>query len=97
MTEEESKEDPSELIYDLPKCFMMTWEELMDRTSTTTIGCDIQNEEVLETKNYSTSTNGGRHFKPQSNNPILTNGGRHFEPQLNGPTSSTNRVRHFKS
>ena len=60
MTKEEGKEDPSELIYDLPKCFMMTWEELMDRTSTTTIGYDIWNEEVPETKNYSTSTNGGR-------------------------------------
>ena len=34
--EEESKEDPSELIYNLPERFMMTWEELMDRTSTTT-------------------------------------------------------------
>jgi len=24
--EEESEEDPFELIYDLPECFMMTWE-----------------------------------------------------------------------
>ena len=46
-------------IYDLPKCFMMTWEELMDRTSTTTVRYDIWNEKVLETKNYSTSTKGG--------------------------------------
>ena len=67
MIEGESKEEPSELIYDLPECFMMTWEELMDKPSTTT-GYDIWNEEVLETKNYSTSTNGRRHFKPQSNN-----------------------------
>ena len=29
MTEEEGEEDPSELICDLPECFMMTWEELM--------------------------------------------------------------------
>ena len=29
ITEEESKEDPSELIYDLLECFIMTWEELM--------------------------------------------------------------------
>ena len=36
MTKEESKVDPSEMIYDLPQYFMMTWEELMDRTSTTT-------------------------------------------------------------
>ena len=28
-TEEGSEEDPPELSYDLPKCFMMTWEELM--------------------------------------------------------------------
>ena len=60
--EEESKEDPSELIYDLAECFMMTWEELMDWTSI--IGYDIWSEDVPETKNYSTSTNGGRHFKP---------------------------------
>ena len=79
MTEEESKEDPSELIYDLPKCFMMTWEELFDRTSTTTTRYDIWNEEVLETKNYSTSTNGGRHFKPQSSYLTPINEGRHFK------------------
>ena len=46
MTQEESKEDPSELIYDLPECFMMTWEELMDKTFTTTTGYDLWNEEV---------------------------------------------------
>ena len=50
MTEEESKKDPSNLIYDLLECFMMTWEELMDRTSTTTTRYDIWNEEVPETK-----------------------------------------------
>ena len=33
MTKEESKEDPSELIYDLLECFMMTWEELMGMAS----------------------------------------------------------------
>ena len=43
MTEEESKEDPSELIYDLLECFIMTWEELVDKTSTTTTGYDIWN------------------------------------------------------
>ena len=64
MIKEESKEDPSKLIYDLPECFMMTWEELKDRTSTTTTGYDIWNEEVPETKNYSTSTNKGTHFQP---------------------------------
>ena len=58
MTEEENKEDPFDLIYDLPKCFMMTWEELMDRTSTTTTGYDIWNE-IPKPKNNQTSTNGG--------------------------------------
>ena len=94
MTKEESKEDPSDLIYDLPECFMMTSEELMDRTSTTTTWYDIWNEELPETKNYSTSTNMGRHFKPQSNNPAPINEGRHFEPQSNYSTS-TNGGRHF--
>ena len=75
--------------------FMMTWEELMDRTSTTSIGYDIWNEEVPETKNYSTSTNGGRHFKPQSNYQTPTNGGRHFKPQPNNPMP-INGGRHFK-
>ena len=50
MIKNDSKEDPSDLIYDLLKCFMMTWEELMDRTYTTTTGYDIWNEEVLEPK-----------------------------------------------
>ena len=107
--EEESKEDSSELIYDLPECFMMTWEELMGMTSTT--WSDIWGEDVIETTNYPTSTNGGRHFKPQgsyltptyggrhfelqSNNKAPTYGGRHFELQSNDPTS-INRGRHFK-
>ena len=33
MSKEEGEKDPSELIYDLPECFMMTWEELMGMTS----------------------------------------------------------------
>ena len=93
--EEESKEDPSKLIYDLPECFMMTWEELMDRTSTTTTRYDIWNEEVPETKNYSTLINERRNFKPQVNNQTPTNGGRHFEPQF-GNSKSINGWRHFK-
>ena len=52
-----TKEDSSDLIYDLPECFMMTWEELMDRTSTTITGYDIWNE-IPEPENYPTSTNG---------------------------------------
>ena len=79
MIEEENKKDPSDLIYDLPECFMMTWEELMDRTSTTTIGYDIWNE-IPEPENYPTSTNGGRHFKAQVNSQTPTNRGRHFRP-----------------
>ena len=88
MIEEESKEeeDLSNLIYDLFKCFMMTWEELMDRTSTTTVRYDIWNEEVLEPINYSTSAKGGRHFKPQINNQTPPNEGRHFKPQVNNQT-----------
>ena len=78
MTEEENKEDPSDLIYDLPECFMMTWEELMDRTSTTTTGYDIWNE-IPKPENNQTSTNGGRYFRPQSN-LIPINKGRNFKP-----------------
>ena len=64
MIEEESKEDLSNLIYDLPECFMMTWEELRDITSTTTTKYDILNEEIPEPENYQILTNGGRHFEP---------------------------------
>ena len=66
MTKERSKEDLSALIYNLLECFMMTSEELMDRTSTTTTRYDIWNEEVLEPKNYQTLTNGGETLQ----NPI---------------------------
>ena len=93
MTEEENKEDPSDFIYDLPKCFMMKWKELMDRTSTTTTGYDIWNE-IPELENYQTSTNGGRQFEPQSN-LITINWGRHFKPQINSQTH-TGGGRHFK-
>ena len=50
MTEEESEEDQFELIYDLPECFMMTWEKLMGMMSTA--GYDIWSEDVTETPNY---------------------------------------------
>ena len=78
MTEEETEGDPSELIYDLPKCFIMTWEELIGMTSAA--GNDIWSEDVTEITNYLTSINGGRHFKPQSNHPTSINWGRHFKP-----------------
>ena len=83
MTEEGSKEDPSKLTNDLSVCFMMTWEELMGMMSTTRY--DIWNEDAIETPNYPTSTNGGRHFKPLSSYQTPTYGGRHFEPQSNNP------------
>ena len=89
MIEEENKEDPSDLIYDLLECFMMTWEELMDKTSTTTIGCDIWNDEIPEPENYPTSTSGGRHFRAQENSQAPTNGGRHFKPQDIDPNDPT--------
>ena len=86
MTEEEGEEDLSKLIYDLPKCLIMTWEKLMGMTSTA--GYDIWNEDVTKTPNYLTSTNRRRHFKPQSNYPTSTNWGgvgarkgRHFKSQ----------------
>ena len=78
MTKEETERGPSELIYDLPKYFMMTWEELMGMTSTA--GYDIWSEDVTETSNYPTSTNGRRYFKPQTNYPTSINGGKHFKP-----------------
>ena len=65
----------------------------MDRTSTTTTGYDIWNE-IPELENYQTSTNGGRHFEPQSN-LITINWGRHFKPQINSQTH-TGGGRHFK-
>ena len=73
---------------------MMTWEELMDRTSTTTTVYDIWNG-VPELKNYSTSTNRGRQFKFQVKNQAPANGGdtsnrnqiaKH--PQTRGDTST---------
>ena len=69
-SKEEGEEDSSELIYDLPECFMMTQEELMGMMST--VGYDIWSEDTTETPNYPTSTYGGRHFKLQdieSNDP----------------------------
>ena len=65
----------------------------MDRTSTTTTGYDIWNE-IPELENYQTSTNGGRHFEPQSN-LIPINWGRHFKLQINSQTH-TGWARHFK-
>ena len=83
--EEEGEKDPSELIYDLLECFMMTWEELMGMTSIA--GYDIWSEDATETLNYPTSTYGGRYFKPQPNYPISTYSRRHFKPQSNGLAS----------
>ena len=84
MTEERSKEDLSDLIYNLSKCFMMTWEELMDRTSTTTTRYDIWNEEVLEPKNYQTLKNGGETLQ----NPIKLSNTHKWGETLQTPTPS---------
>jgi len=62
---------------------------------TSTVGYDIWSEDVTKTPNYPTSTNGGRHFKPQPNYPISTNGGRHFKPQASYQTP-TYGGRHFE-
>ena len=94
MTKEENKEDSYKLIYDLPECFMMTCEELIDRTSTTIVGYDIWNE-IPKQENNQTSTNVGRHFKPQENSQAPTNRERNFKPQVNGQIL-TNGGRHFK-
>ena len=53
----EGEEDSSELIYDLPEYFMMTWEELMSMTPTT--GYDIRSEDATEAPNDPTSIYGG--------------------------------------
>ena len=88
-----TEKDLSELIYDLPECFMMTWEELMGMTFA--VGYDIWSEDVTETTNYPTSTNGGRHFKPQASYQTPTYGRRHFEPHLNNQ-APTYKGRHFE-
>ena len=46
MTEEENKEDQSNLIYVLPECFMMTWEELMPQDMT--YGMKYQNSRTTK-------------------------------------------------
>ena len=80
--------------------FRMTWEELMGMTSIARY--DIWSEDVTETINYLTSTNGGKHFKPQASYQTPTYGGRHFKPQdtnLNDPTKIahiTKEGRQFK-
>ena len=93
ISKEEGEEDPFESIYDLPECFMMTWEELLGMTSTT--GYDICSGDTAEIPNYLTSTYGGRYFKPHSNNPTSTYGERHFKPHSGDPTP-TYGGRHFK-
>ena len=57
MTGEEGEKDPFKLIYDLPECFMMTWEKFMGMISTAMY--DIWNEVATETPNYPISTYGG--------------------------------------
>ena len=91
--EEEGEEDPSDLIYDIPECFMMMWEELMGITCTT--GYDIWSEDNSKIPTYPTSTYEGRHFKPHSDNPTPIYGGRHFKPPTFGnrqPCESPNKA-----
>ena len=68
-------------------------ERVMGMTSTA--GYDIWSEDVPKTTNYSTSTNEGRHFKPQPNYSTSKNGGRHYKSKTNYPTSR-NGGRHFE-
>ena len=77
ISEEEGEEDLFELIYDLPKCFMMTWEELMGMMSTA--GYDIWSEDTAEILNYPISTYRGRHLNP---NKITQH------PHMGGDTSN---------
>ena len=99
MTKERSKEDLSVLIYNLLECFMMTWEELMDRTSTTTTRYDIwkkyQNPRI--TKH---SQMGGDTSNPKISTLItqqklpISQGGRHFKPphlEIDNPVEALNR------
>ena len=62
---------------------------------TSAAGYDIWSEDTTKIPNYLTSIYGGRHFKPQSNDPTFTYRGRHFKPQSNDPIS-TYGERHFK-
>ena len=77
ISEEEGEEDLFELIYDLPKCFMMTWEELMGMMSTA--GYDIWSEDTAKILNYPISTYRGRHLNP---NKITQH------PHMGGDTSN---------
>ena len=62
---------------------------------TSTTRNDIWSEDNSEIPNYPTSTYGGRHFKPHSDDPQPTHGGRHFKPYSDNP-QPTYGGRHFK-
>ena len=81
MIGEEGEKDPSELIYDLPECFMMTWEKLMGMISTTAY--DIWSEVATETLNYPISTYGGDTLNPNQTTQ---------HPQMGGDTSNPNQI-----
>ena len=81
MTGEEGEKDPSKLIYDLPECFMMTWEKLMGMISTTAY--DIWSEVATETLNYPISTYGGDTLNPNQTTQ---------HPQMGGDTSNPKRT-----
>ena len=81
MSEEETKGDPPKLIYDLPECFMMTWEELMGMTSI--VGYDIWSEDVIETTITRHPQMGGDTSNPKQ----ITK-----PPQMGGDTSNPNQI-----
>ena len=81
MTGEEGEKDPSKLIYDLPECFMMTWEKLMGMISTA--GYDIWSEVATETPNYLISIYRGDTLNP---NQITQH------PHMGGDISNLNQM-----
>ena len=81
------------MIYDIPKCFMLTWEELMGISSTTRF--DIWNKDNPEIPNDSKPTYGGRQFKPYSDDSIPKYEERHFKPHSDDSTPTYGGI-HFK-
>ena len=97
ISKEEGEEDLFELIYDQPKCFMMTWEKLMGMKSTA--GYDIWSEDTIEIPNYLTSTYGVRHFKPHQmiQHPHIMGDTSNpdqmiLHPYIGGDTSNPNQM-----
>ena len=81
MTKEDNKENSSDLIYDLPECFMMTWEELMIEhlllSQNMTYGMKYQKKKTTKHQQMDTSN-------PETLIPKKIN--KH--PQMRGDTSN---------